>query len=285
MAWNSSRTGVAIAAFWMIVCVSPPALAQEWVRWRGTPSLLDQDPAKRLPQSPAPKARTPQAAGAAREVVPVPEPPTVARPAPLVAAQSVAIAPTPPAVATQAPVPSVSQAAPADAATAPAALAGVEVATIARTPVVPAAGAALPAATMPTATAPTRGAPAITLAAPVDAAALEIAPLSADEPSIAATADADAEPERASLATAAVARAETEVRAPRAGGAYVTVGSDGDASVVAAAPQVYSCDESGRCEHLENELPSVGLQAAPGVNNSPHRQIESEIKRSALRGF
>ncbi|KRA20775.1 hypothetical protein ASD69_05580 [Lysobacter sp. Root604] len=137
---------------------------------------------------------------------------------------------------------------------------------------------------MPTATAPKRGAPAITLAAPVDAAALEIAPLSADEPSIAATA-ADAEPERASVATAAVARAETEVRAPRAGGAYVTVGSDGDASVVAAAPQVYSCDESGRCEHLENELPSVGLQAAPGVDNSPHRQIESEIKRSALRGF
>lgn len=284
MAWNSSRTGVAIAAFWMIVCVSPPALAQEWVRWRGTPSLLDQDPAKRLPQSPAPKARTPQAAGAAREVVPVPEPPTVARPAPRVAAQSVAIAPAPPpAVATLAPVPPVSQAAPADAATAPAALAGVEVATIARTPVVPAAGAALPAATMPTAAAPKRGAPAITLAAPVDAAALEIAPLSADEPSIAAATAAG--PERASVATAAVARAETEVRAPRAGGAYVTVGSDGDASVVAAAPQVYSCDESGRCEHLENELPSVGLQAAPGVDNSPHRQIESEIKRSALRGF
>lgn len=282
MAWNSSRTGVAIAAFWMIVCVSPLAPAQEWVRWRGTPSLLDQDPAKRLPQSSAPKARTPQAPGAAREVVPVPEPPTVAKPAPRVEAQSVAIAPPPPAVATPAPVPPVSQAAPADAAAAPAALAGVEVATIARTPVVPAAGAALPAATMPTATAPKRGAPAITLAAAVDVAALEIAPLSADEPSIAATA-ADAGPERASLA--AVARAETEVRAPRAGGAYVTVGSDGDASVVAAAPQVYSCDESGRCEHLENELPSVGLQAAPGVDNSSPRQIESEIKRSALRGF
>ncbi|KQZ57835.1 hypothetical protein ASD53_09545 [Lysobacter sp. Root559] len=84
-------------------------------------------------------------------------------------------------------------------------------------------------------------------------------------------------------ANAALARAAAVPMPPRATGAYVTVGSDSDASVVAAAPQVYSCDESGRCEHLESERPNVGLQAAPA--ESPHRQIESESKRSALRDF
>lgn len=285
MAWNSSRTGVAIAAFWVIVCVSPSAPAQEWVRWRGTPSLLDQDPAKRLP--PAPQAQAPQARVAARGVVPSAETSAAARPVPRVEAVAV-VAPAPippPALAAQPPMPAAPQTAAAGAVAAPTARATAELAPTARAPVMPAASAASPAATMATAAAPTRGAPAITWPAAADNAELEIAPLGADGSVDAATVAGQA-PSRDAAPNAAPALAVAAVaRAPRASGAYVTVGSDSDASVVAAAPQVYSCDESGRCEHLENELPSVGLQAAPGVERAPNRQIESEIKRSALRGF
>lgn len=277
MAWNSSRTGVAIAAFWVIVCVSPSSPAQEWVRWRNTPSLLDQDPAKRLPQSPAPPAQPPQAREAARRVAPPVDTVATASPAPRDVAAAAAV--------TQMPTPAVASATLAMSPTtqvAPAALAITELALAAPAPVVPVASDPVPA----TASAPQRGAPAITLPAATDTVALEVVPLGADGlPTAASVARSESAPVSTAIAAPALAHVAAAPRAPRSGGAYVTVGSDSDASVVAAAPQVYSCDESGRCEHLQNELPSVGLQAAPGVDPAPDRPLESEIKRSALRRF
>lgn len=270
MAWNSSRTGVAIAAFWVIVCVSPSSPAQEWVRWRNTPSLLDQDPAKRLP----PQAQAPQARETERAPEPVAEsqavPPRVPRADPSADPIPVAVAPVPAA---------------AVAPSAGSAPLSPTVAGLARTSPAPVAVAVV--APVPTSVAaPKHGAPAITVPAAADAVALEIVPLGVDEAPL-ASASAGAAPAPATPITSvpALARPEPARAAPRASGAYVTVGSDSDATLVAAAPQVYSCDESGRCEHLESELPSVGLQTAPGVENAPHRQIEPEIKRSALRGF
>ncbi|RDZ28592.1 hypothetical protein [Lysobacter silvisoli] len=72
---------------------------------------------------------------------------------------------------------------------------------------------------------------------------------------------------------------------PHRGGAYVTVGSDSDASLVAAAPQVYACDDDGRCEQLQDEHAGVGLDAPAQAQASPQQQIESQIKRNALRSF
>ena len=265
MAWNSSRTGVAIAAFWVIVCVSPSSPAQEWVRWRNTPSLLDQDPAKRLP---------PQAQAQARETERAPEP----------VAESQAV---PPRVPRADPIPVAIAPVPAAAVAPSAGSAPLSptVAGLARTSPAPVAVAVVAPVPM-SAVAPKHGAPAITVPAAADAVALEIVPLGEDEAPLAwASAGAAPAPATPITSVPALARPEPARAAPRASGAYVTVGSDSDATLVAAAPQVYSCDESGRCEHLESELPSVGLQTAPGVENAPHRQIEPEIKRSALRGF
>lgn len=263
MARNSSRTGVAIAALWVIVCASPSAPAQEWVRWQGTPSLLDQDPAKRLPAQTAPRDEavqpatptpTPATATATAEasaIAPV-VPPAHAAPAP------VALAPMPPAAPVDAVVP-------APAASTPLAVAAVPP----------------PRAPAPmVAPAPKRGSPAITMPAwsAVDTEAIGIAPLEIDELAAAQTpTGASAQP--------ALAHAEPIAAAPRATGAYVTVGSDSDASLVAAAPQVYSCDDDGRCDQLQDEHAGVGLDAAVQAQLPPPQQIESQIKRNALRSF
>lgn len=133
--------------------------------------------------------------------------------------------------------------------------------------------------------APKRGTPAITVPAlsAADTDAVEIAPLSPDDAQIAhRLASIDALP----AAPPALASAESVAEAPpRGNGAYVTVGSDSDASLVAAAPQVYSCDDDGRCDQLQDEHAGVGLDAAVQAQLPPPQQIESQIKRNALRSF
>lgn len=330
MAWYSSRTGAVIAALVIVVCASPAAQAQEWVLWRNTPSLRDQDPAKRLPppqraDTPAPDqaqgraaapvatvtqpgrtaapaitrtvaAPTPAAIAVSTQVAtPAPSAQTVAKatvgpaavptPAPRPASSADAVLPAPTASGTPPSAATVTASAPnlqPAASSAPAASAA-PVSQAAPTSFAEAATArpaALPSAAVP---APKRGTPAITMPmhSTADTEAVAIAPLD-DHVGIAAPAASGGV---VAAASATLARAEPVSRPQRASGAYVTVGSESDASLVTAAPQVYSCDESGRCEHLENERPNVGLHAAPAPEDSSHRQIESEIKRSALRGF
>lgn len=332
MAWYSSRTGAVIAALVIVVCASPAAQAQEWVLWRNTPSLRDQDPAKRLPplqraDTPAPDqaqgraaapvatvtqpgrtaapaitravaAPTPAAIAVSTQVAtPAPSAQTVAKatvvrpaavptPAPKPASSADAVLPAPTASGTPPSAATVTASAPdlqPAASSAPAATSAAPVSQAAPMSFAEAATArpaALPSAAVP---APKRGTPAITMPAhsTADTEAVAIAPLD-DRAGIAAPAASGGV---VAAASATLARAEPVSRPQRASGAYVTVGSESDASLVTAAPQVYSCDESGRCEHLENERPNVGLHAAPAPEDSPHRQIESEIKRSALRGF
>ena len=330
MAWYSSRTGAVITALVIVVCASPATQAQEWVLWRNTPSLRDQDPAKRLP--PPQRADTPAPEQTQRRAVAAPvaiaaQPSRAAAPA----IDSAVAAPRPVAIAVSTqvatPAPGTAAAYPGSAPTPM----SKRVSSANAVPPAPTAGAAQPSATTMTTSAadlrpatssasaatsattassvvPTtataaalarpaplpsvsvpalkRGAAAITMPAhsTADTEAVAIVPLDDGVGPIAAPAASGGV---IAAANATLARAEpVPVPAPpRATGAYVTVGSDSDASVVAAAPQVYSCDESGRCEHLENERPNVGLQAAPAIEDSSHRQIESEIKRSALRGF
>ncbi|NUO74636.1 MAG: hypothetical protein HOQ32_01340 [Lysobacter sp.] len=160
---------------------------------------------------------------------------------------------------------------------------------VARTPT-PMASTPLAVATAPpsrvqepapmVAPAPKRGSPAITVPgwSAADADAIGIAPLEIDEHAAPQTpAGAGAAP--------ALAHAEPIAAAPRGTGAYVTVGSDSDASLVAAAPQVYSCDDDGRCDQLQDEHAGVGLDTAVQAQLPPQQQIESQIKRNALRSF
>ncbi|UHQ21500.1 hypothetical protein LVB77_12480 [Lysobacter sp. 5GHs7-4] len=272
MARNSSRTGVAIAALWVIVCASPSAPAQEWVRWQGTPSLLDQDPAKRLPAQTAPKTEGERPAAPATETATT-SAPAAAAPAPSAVPSPGGASPSPP-VATAAlspPAPPVLPVANVPVSAAPAAPAPKPA---------PVAVASAPMAEP----VPKRGSPAITVPAlsAADSDAVEIAPLSPDDAPIAQRlASVDAPP----AASPALVRADPAASAPRGTGAYVTVGSDSDASLVAAAPQVYSCDDDGRCDQLQDEHAGVGLDTAVQAQVPPQQQIESQIKRNALRSF